>query len=754
MRVLPVVLAFLLLFFPRFAAAQQGTPEDTTLRSSAFPAPRTDIEPRRSADGRLEAVAIEARTGIRLDGVLDEPAWTGAVPVTGFVQSEPREGEAASERTEVRILYDADNLYIGAYLFDSAPGEIVVNDIRKDFAANDQDHFSVILDTFGDRRNGYVFIVNAEGARADQQVANEGREINVSWDAPWQAATRRAAEGWTLELAIPFRALRANTAGGTEWGINFSRGIRRKNEVDFWAPIPRSYNLTRVSLAGNLTGLPSRAAARDLRVKPYILGNTVRPTGGDGFDRNTEIGGDLKFGITSGLTLDATVNADFAQAEADEQQVNLSQFSQFFPEKREFFLENSGLFYVGDAARNNRVSLTPTPDEDLLLFFSRKIGLTAAGVPVPIIGGARLTGQAAGLSIGAIAIQTDDVPDRPGDSYGVLRLRRNLFSGSDIGAVFQTRQASSDDYNRVYGVDGNFRFFGQVDWNSYIIRTETPGIESGQYAYRTSLNREGNYLHAKAGLLEIGDGFRDDIGYYRRTGVRKWFTDIGIRPRPEWLRERGVREMHPHIVWNYYEDLSGNMVAKRLHSGYTFFFNSGAYSELSVNPEFQRLERPFRIHPSVEPIPVGGYSWAEWQLRGSSDPSRAISAAFTLIGGGLWSGSQRTVNTSLTVRPSYRFRASAGVQRTAADLDEPDDSFTRSLLTMRGNYSFNTKMFIDALAQYDPATRLVNTNVRFNLIHRPLSDLFIVYNEQRYATDANTPPGRSLIIKVTQMLTF
>ena len=735
-------------------AAQDPLPEDTLRAPSAFPLRPEEIPVRRSPDGRLEMRAIEARTAIRLDGVLNEDAWTGAVPVSGFVQSEPFEGQPASERTEVRVVYDDENLYVGAYLFDSDPSGIIVNDIRKDFGGDDQDSFSVLLDTFADRRNGYVFIVNAEGARADRQIANEGREINISWDAPWQAATQRVADGWTVEMAIPFRALRSDGRGSTDWGINFSRGIRRKNEVVFWSPIPRAYNLARVSLAGNLAGLATRAAGRDLRIKPYVLGNTIRPTGGDAFDRNAEVGGDLKYGITSGLTLDATINADFAQAEADEQQVNLSQFSQFFPEKREFFLENSGLFYVGDAARNNRVSLTPTPDEDLLLFFSRRIGLTATGIPVPIIGGARLTGQAAGLSIGALAIQTDDAFERPGDSYGVLRLRRNLFAGSDVGAVFQTRQASSDDYNRVYGVDGNFRFFGQVDWNSYVIRTETPGIESGQYAFRTSLNREGNFLHAKGGVLEIGDGFRDDIGYYRRTGVRKWFTDIGIRPRPEWLRQRGVREMHPHIVWNYYENLDGEMVAKRLHSGYTFFFNSGAYTELSVNPEFQRLEQPFRIHRDVEPIPIGGYSWNEWQIRGSTDPSRAISTSLTLIAGGLWSGTQRTVNTSVTVRPSYRFRASAGLQRTMADLDQPDDSFTRSLITARGNYSFNTRMFIDGLAQYDPATKLVNTNVRFNLIHHPLSDLFIVYNEQRYATGVDTPPGRSLILKVTQMLAF
>ena len=734
-------------------SAQQRPLEDTP-PERAMPAPPTDAAPRRSADGRLEAVAVEARTPIRVDGVLDEPAWTGAVPIGGFVQSEPNEGAPATERTEVRILYDEDDLYVGAYLQDSEPDAVVVNDIRKDFRPDDQDTFELILDTFTDRRNGYVFITNAEGAKADRQVANEGREINTSWDAPWEVRTQRVADGWTVEMAIPFRALRSQHLEGQPWGVNFSRRIRRRNEVDFWSPVSRAYNLTRVSVAGNLTGLPDRVSGRDLRIKPYLLGSTVRETGGPAFDENAEFGADAKYGLTQGLTLDLTFNPDFAQAEADEQQVNLSQFSQFFPEKREFFLENSGVFYVGDAARNNRVSLVPTPDEDLLLFFSRRIGLTGDGRPLPIVGGARLSGQQGGFTLGALAIRTDDAFGLPTNDYAVLRVRRNVFSGSDVGAVFQTRHASSDNYNRVYGMDANFRFLGDIDWNSYVVRTETPGIADGQYAWRTSLNREGNFLHAKGGVLAIGEGFRDDLGFFRRTGIRKWFTDIGIRPRPEALRRLGVREMHPHIVWNYYEDLDGQMVAKRLHSGYTFFFSSGAYAELSANPEYQRLEAPFRIHPDVEPIPVGGYGWNEWQLRGSTDPSRAVSLALTAITGGLWSGTQKTVSTALTLRPSYRFRATVGLQRTAGELDLPRADFVRSLWTGRANYSFNTHMFVDALAQYDPTTRLVNSNVRFNLIHHPLSDLFIVFNEQRFATDENIAPGRSLVLKVTQMLSF
>lgn len=754
-----------------FFLAAQGVAASVAPAQQGFvPAPATSPElppAQRSAEGRLEVVAVAAEEPVRVDGVLDEEVWRRAVPVGGFVQAEPLEGEPATEETEVRVAFDGEYLFVGAYLRDREPSRLVVSGIREDFEPDQGDSFEVILDTFADRRNGYVFITNPEGARADRQVANEGREINTSWDAVWMVKTRRVADGWTAEMAIPFRALRFDAHGPGRWGINFSRRIRRKNEVTFWSPVPRSYNLSRVSLAGDLTGLPTASAGRDLRVKPYALGRTLRDTGGSEFSTTSDFGGDLKYGITSGLTLDVTLNPDFAQVEADEQQVNLSQFSQFFPEKREFFLENSGVFYLGDAARNNRVSLTPTPDEDLLLFFSRRLGLTRDGREIPILGGVRLTGNAAGLTLGALTLQTREGQGRPADNYSVLRVRRNLFSGSDVGAIFMSRQAmgaveGGNDFNRVYGVDANLRFFGRLDWNSYLIRTESEtlavadaaGPFDGQYAYRTSLNWEGNFFHGKGGVMQLGENFNDELGYYRRTAVRKWFTDIGIRPRPRVMRELGVREMHPHIVWNYYEDLSGRMVAKRLHTGYSFFFNSGGFSELSVNPEFQLIEQPFRIAPGIE-IPAGGYGWDEVQLRFNSDASRMLSFGVMGVTGGLWSGSQRSVNLSASVRPSYRFRATVGVQRTDAELDQPRADFVKTIWTTRANYSFNTNMFLDGLAQYDPQQNLLNANVRFNLIHRPLSDLFLVFNEQRFFDPVErTLPGRSLILKYTQMFSF
>jgi hypothetical protein len=713
----------------------------------------------RSEADRLRLDAVEVREPVRLDGVLDDEVWQRARPVTGFVQAEPREGQAATERTEVRVAFDGANLYVAAYLYDGDPGALVVTDIKKDFNEGEQDAFSVILDTFHDRRNGYVFMTNPEGARADQQVANEGREINASWDAVWNVRSRRVADGWSTEMSIPFRALRFDEGVDRPWGINFSRRIRRKNELAYWSPVPRSFALTRVSLAGDLYGLPQASGGRDLRVKPYVLGAAARSTGVEEYDTRQEAGVDVKAGVLNAFTLDLTVNPDFAQVEADVQQVNLTQFSQFFPEKREFFLENSGLFYVGDAARNNRVVAVPTPDEDLLMFFSRRVGVADDGRAIPITAGGRLTGRVGNTNIGAIMMRTDAVDGLAGSDYGVVRVRQNVMAGSDIGAIFMNRSSRGDepgvdDHNRVYGADANLRFLGNIDWNTYVVGTETPGVADGQYAWRTSLNREANYVHVKFGAMELGENFNDDLGFYRRTGMRKYFVDVGIRPRPESFQRQGVREMHPHIVWNYYEDLNGVILAKNLHSGYTFFMNDGGFWELSVNPKFERIASSFRISRDVDPIPAGSYGWAEYQLRGSSDPSKVVSGGFTGIVGGLWSGTQKTVNLDVTIRPSYKFFLETRLQRTHGDLDVPDGTFTKTFWTFRSNYSFNTNMFVDALVQYDPGSEQINSNIRFNLIHHPLSDLFIVFNEQRFNTGEPIPPGRSFTVKVTQMVAF
>jgi hypothetical protein len=681
--------------------------------------------------------------------------WQRALPASGFVQAEPHEGQPGTEATDVRVAFDRDALYIAAYCHDAEPDRLVVNDIHKDFAPEEQDVFQVLLDTFADRRNGFVFSTNPVGGKADTQIANEGREVNPNWDAVWTVKARVVADGWSAEIRIPFKTLRFRPGAGLAWGINFARRIRRKNEVDYWAAVPRAYTIYRASAGGTLDGLPDVSQGRNLRVKPFVLGGTVRATGGSGFDREAKAGVDVKYGLTPGLTLDVTANPDFAQAEADEQQVNLTQFSLFYPEKREFFLENSGIFYFGDIPRNVRVTTRfRPPEEETLLFFSRRIGLSAAGDPIPISAGARVTGRAAGLGIGALTIQTRASGGRPGDNYTVLRARRNLFANSDIGAIFLSRQAASavPDYNRVAGLDANLRFFRWLSVNSFLARSQTAGYSTGQWAAKSSVGWEDDFVHLQYAFLSVGDNFRDDIGFIKRTGIRKHYVDFGVRPRPAGLRAHGIRELHPHGRVGYYTDQSNVMVARNDHLGQTFYFENGALVEAGVQPRYERLVTPFRIRPDVT-IPAGGYRWTEYFVMLETDHSRAVSGSAKITTGGVWSGTQRVVQVSLLLRPSYRFKLEVGLQRDEIDLRTPHASFATNLVTARASYSFSTRMFLDALLQYNTDLNQFNANVRFNLIHRPLSDLFIVYNEQQ-STDLHVAAGRGLTVKYSHMLAF
>ena len=284
-----------------------------------------------SPGGRKQMTAVRLTRSIELDGDLGDEAWASAPPAIDFIQADPLEGQPATETTEVRVLFDDEYLYIGARCLDADPSGIVINEIRKDFGGRDQDTFEVLLDTFGDRRNGFVFATNAEGAKADTQIANEGRDVNINWDAVWWVAARKTAEGWSAEFRIPFKTLRFQGGESRTWGINFARRVRRKNEVSYWSPVSRAYSIYRASAGGDLGGLPALRPGRNLRVKPFVLGRGVRGVGESDFDRDAKAGIDVKMGVTPSLTLDVTVNPDFAQAEADEQQVNLTQFSLFYP---------------------------------------------------------------------------------------------------------------------------------------------------------------------------------------------------------------------------------------------------------------------------------------------------------------------------------------------------------------------------------------------------------------------------------------
>ena len=708
-----------------------------------------------SSDGRRTLTAVRATTPVTVDGVLDEAVWQSAPAADAFVQADPREGFPATEATEVYVAFDDEFLYIGARCRDSDPAAIVVNDIRKDFAGAEQDTFEVLLDTFADRRNGFIFATNAGGARADSQIANEGRDVNPNWDAVWWVAATTSAEGWTTEFRIPFKTLRFEPGDGHLWGLNFARRIRRKNEVTYWSPVARAFSLVRASSAGTLTGLPDLAQGRNIRVKPYLLGGTVRPLGGSRFSLDRSAGLDVKAGLSPSLTLDATANPDFAQAEADEQQVNLTQFSLFFPEKREFFLENSGVFYFGDIPRNQRqTSRFRPPEEDLLLFFSRRIGLTDAGAQTPLYGGLRVTGRAGKVGLGALSMQSEGTDDRPGQNYSVARVRRDIFGNADVGAIVMSRQSAGDgnDYNRVVGVDANFRVLKSLSLNGFAARSDTPGETRGQGTAKGSIGWEDSKLRLQYSLMNIEEGFKADMGFVRRTGVTRHFVDWASFLQPEWLRARGIRQVQPHARAFYYYSPNGDLATRQAHIATQVTWNNGSRVEYALEPRTEAITAPFKIRSDVA-IPAGRYDWTQHLWVVETDHSRALSLSARITHGDFWRGTQRNVQTSVLYRPNHRLFFDVGLQVTDITLDQPAASFVTTLVNWRSGYSFTTNMFLDALVQYRNDVRQFSSNIRFNLIHHPLSDFFIVYNEQQY-TDGRVAAGRGVVVKYTHLFSF
>ncbi len=708
-----------------------------------------------SNDGRRTLTAVRATTPVTVDGVLDDAVWQSAPAADAFVQSDPREGFAATEATEVYVAFDDEFLYIGARCRDADPAAIVVNDIRKDFSGAEQDTFEVLLDTFADRRNGFIFSTNAGGARADSQIANEGRDVNPNWDAVWWVASTTSAEGWATEFRIPFKTLRFEPGDGHLWGLNFARRIRRKNEVTYWSPVARAFSLVRASSAGTLTGLPDLAQGRNIRVKPYLLGGTVRPLGGGNFSLDRSVGLDVKAGLSPSLTLDATANPDFAQAEADEQQVNLTQFSLFFPEKREFFLENSGVFYFGDIPRNQRqTSRFRPPEEDLLLFFSRRIGLTDGGAQTPLYGGLRVTGRAGKVGLGALSMQSEGTGDRPGQNYSVARVRRDVFGNADVGAIVMSRQSAGDgnDYNRVVGVDANFRVLKSLSLNGFAARSDTPGETRGQGTAKGSIGWEDSTLRLQYSLMNIDEGFKADMGFVRRTGVTRHFVDWASFLQPDWLRARGIRQVQPHARAFYYYSPNGDLATRQAHVATQITWNNGARVEYALEPRTETITSPFKIRSDVA-IPAGRYDWTQHLWVVETDHSRALSLSARTTHGDFWRGTQKSVQASMLYRPNHRLFFDVGLQVTDIALDLPAASFVTTLVNWRSGYSFTTNMFLDALVQYRNDIRQFSSNIRFNLIHHPLSDFFIVYNEQQY-TDGRVAAGRGVVVKYTHLFSF
>ena len=732
----------------------------TAIVSGQAGAPPSPVPPEvlsRDEAGRATVRAVRLTESLDLDGSLDEPVYREVPAVTGLIQVEPVAGVPASERTEAWILFDDDSVYISARCWDSAPeSQWVVNELRRDSMNTFQnENLTILLDTFYDRRNAVYLLVTPLGGRLDGQVTDE-RDFNGDWNPIWDVETGRFDGGWTVEMAIPFKSLRYRPGRTQVWGLQFRRMIRWKNETAYLTLIPAARGaggVFLVSLAATLVGLEAPEQGRTLEVKPFAITDVASDRGVTppvSNDLSGDAGLDVKYGITQNLAVDLTVNTDFAQVEADEQQVNLTRFSLFFPEKREFFLENQGLFAFGGAGVGPFGGGGGTP----VMFYSRRIGLEQ-GREVPLDVGGRLTGRIGAFSIGALSIHTGDEPVSGAQptTFSVVRVKRDLLRRSSIGAILTHRSLStrSPGSNDTYGLDATFAFYDNVSLIAYWAKTRTQGFED-DVSYRASFDYGGDRYGVAVERLVVGTGFNPEVGFLRRDDVERSFGSFRFSPRPRSIA--AIRKLSWSARLDYLTDRAGVLETREAQGRFGIEFESSDAFDVSYDRNYELLKEPFPIAPGVT-IPIGGYSFQDVRTSFSFGQQRRFSGRVSAQHGSFFSGERTSVGfTSGRLEVTQQLSVEPSVSVNWVDLAE--GSFTTELVTARTTYSVTPLMFVSALVQYNSSNHSLGANIRFRWEYQPGSELFVVYDEQRDTMIRGYPEldTRAFIIKITRLFRF
>ncbi|HYU34144.1 MAG TPA: DUF5916 domain-containing protein [Thermoanaerobaculia bacterium] len=693
----------------------------------------------------LEALPITEP--IQVDGRLDEEVWSRTAVGGGFTQRE-RPDQSATERTEVMVAYTPTTLYIGLRCFDAHPDQIVAKEMEYDGRLFRDDSVIVVLDTFHDHRNAYFLETNPNGAILDALSSDEGRVLNNDWDGVWGAASKITSFGWTSEMAIPFATLRFDPRLDT-WGFNVRRLVARTGEQSYWMQVGRDASLLRMSRAGHLTGLHGLEPALNLRIKPHVVGSRTEVLASGAHEDTEEPGLDVKWGITRGLALDLTYNTDFAEAEADDQQVNLTRFSLFFKEKREFFLENSGIFEV---VPPSQLGGTPL----LKLFHSRRIGIAPNGLPVPIRWGTRLTGRAGDWSIGLLDVATESLGQTasgivggiPADNWGIVRLKRNVGERSSVGMIFTNVDEAGGDSNQVYGVDTDLNPTPKLNMNAFVTGSKDPGVSD--WAGGASAVYTGQELTWSMETMEIGDQFNPEAGFLSRSGIRRYAPTLVYKPRPQM---KGFRNLQFDTLSEVITDLDNNLETFYTQVGLGgFVLDKEDQASFFMDVDRERLTEFFVILPGIG-IPPGVYDFADFGLTYSTSPTRRnFYASGTVTQGQFYNGNRLSTLLTLGLRPSRNFRAETRWSRD--DVDLPAGAFIANVWRQRLSVSFTPNLSTNAFIQYNDAADLLSLNLRFNWIYRPGADIFVVYNENWIAPDLRNLEGRErqLILKFTYLL--
>ncbi|MCC7417557.1 MAG: carbohydrate binding family 9 domain-containing protein [Acidobacteria bacterium] len=698
--------------------------------------------------GRAVARATRIADPVSVDGVLDEPFWERLPPVTGFVQREPVEGAPVSERTEVRVAYDDRNLYFGFNLYDAEPSRIVRSVLQREGPSQNDDHVMIGLDTYHDRRNAYIFGLNPFGTQEDAIITDEGQP-EWNWEGVYASAARITSSGWTLEVAIPFSTIRLANVPDPTMGIAFYRQIRRKNEEATWPAIGRDFRnqFFQVSQYGTLEGLSGIAAGRNLQIKPYVFLGARNPA--VDLSPSTEItrnaGADLRYAVTSNATLDLTYNTDFAQAEADNAQLNLTRFSVFFPEKRDFFLERNGLFAFG--APGNQSGFRQ--QLEAATFFSRRIGLNQ-----PVLGGARYSGRSGILTMGYLDIQTRDEGALQGRNFGVARVKADISPRRTIGAIFTNVQGGGEDPNRAAGADLAFRFMRSSAITAWISNVWDRRYSASTAAGNVDLLLRNDRYSYQFDYLNVGRNFDPAIGYVRRLDMVRHTHEVGFHPRPA---GGAVRQFHVNVGGFQIFGQDGRTQSTNGYLKFAANMQSGDEVGGAIAVDTDRPASPFQIVSAT--LPAGHYAYTHPRLYVNTSDARRISEQFSWETGGFYGGTKTSYTGLVNLKIKPQLQVSYNFQRDAISLPVAGGLFATQLHGVNLFVAANRNLYSNSLLQYDNVSRRFQANIRIRWIHRPGSDLFLVFNTSRRFA----PPGepreadddqRAGILKLTYLIGF
>ncbi len=674
----------------------------------------TQADPPMAVGGRAQE--------IRLDGVLDEPAWARAAPIGPLLQRDPKEGAPASEETEVRVLFDADNLYFGIKCYDRTPSAIVSTQLARDADLEVDDRVTVVIDPYFDHRNGFFFVVNPAGARADGQISNNAEELNYEWDGIWDARARITEEGWVAEIMVPFKSLRFKP-GQAVWGFNVERQIKRRQERDRWASPRRDVWISNLAAAGQLSPLDGLRQGIGLDIRPFLSAGEENSRG------KLKPGLDVFKSITSSLTASLTVDTDFAETEVDARQINLTRFELLLPEKRTFFLEGAGVYDIAGLGGQN---------PDLIPFFSRSIGLLN-GQEVPILFGLKVTGRQAGLNVGVLDVQTRRTTLEEGSlaAQNVLAVRvsKNLFEQSWIGAIATRGNPTGAGDNSLIGVDArlatsHFKGGKNLSLSLYGLRTDDRASAKVDYAYGFKLDYPNDLWNVALNWKRIGEGFDPAMGFVPRTGIRSTDLYAAFQPRPG----RGaIRQFFFELEPTYLTNLRGRVENWRV---FTAPFNvrteSGEHLEWNYIPTFEHLDAPFEVRPGVV-VPSGSYRFTRYRAEVNTATKRPWVVDFAFRYGGFYGGTLRQFQPALTLKPNRHLALLFQMERDEASL--PQGPFVTQLFSGRLIYNFSPDLTWSNLVQYDSPSRLLGFQSRFRWIVKAGNDLFLVVGRGWFRRD-------------------